>query len=129
MKKGFTLVELMAVIIILAIISLIVFPAMVKTIDKSKQDLYDKQVKTLEKAAKDWSIQNTDKLPDEVDGDDCYLPLGDLITNGLIETGDIKDPKTGDDMEGSILITYSDTVSQYVITYDTSSQPADSRCQ
>ena len=44
MKKGFTLVELLAVIILLGVIGLIVVPSITKTINNSKEDLYNDQI-------------------------------------------------------------------------------------
>ena len=43
-KKGFTLVELLAVIIIISITSMIIFPNITRVINDSKIDLYDAKI-------------------------------------------------------------------------------------
>ena len=58
-KEGFTLVELLAVIVIIGIIYLIVFPSVTSFIDKSKEKSYNIQVDLIEKASKK-SLQNVD---------------------------------------------------------------------
>lgn len=62
-KKGFTLVELMSVIIILGIISIIIVPIVDKSIKEGRAKLYDSQIKTIELAAKDWVSDNSIKAP------------------------------------------------------------------
>ena len=118
MKRGFTLVELMAVIIILAVISLIVFPTMVKTISKAKEDLYQNQIETLEKASKDWSVKNTEKLPEEDNSDMCYIKIGTLSLEGFIENKEVENPETGEPMTGCVLVRYNTTYNQYEFTYN-----------
>ena len=49
-KNGFTLVELLAVLIILAIIFVISVPLMTEILDQSKNTLYKKQIDTIEQA-------------------------------------------------------------------------------
>ena len=50
MKKGFTLVELLAVIVILAVIALITIPAVMKMIDTSTMNSYRRSVDLYGKA-------------------------------------------------------------------------------
>ena len=52
MKKGFTLIEMLAVIVILAIISLIIFPEVNKVIKSSKEKSYKTQIDNLIDATK-----------------------------------------------------------------------------
>ena len=50
MKKGFTLVELLAVIVILAIIMVIAAPHILKIIDSSRDTAWDDNVKLIKRA-------------------------------------------------------------------------------
>lgn len=52
MKKGFTLVEILAVIVILAIIAIITMPAINKIIDDSRRDTFRVSLESLLKVAK-----------------------------------------------------------------------------
>ena len=57
-NKGFTLVELLAVIIILGVVGLIAFPTITGIINDSKNKAYDEQVRTIERAAEKWFLEN-----------------------------------------------------------------------
>lgn len=91
MKKGFTLVELLAVIVVLGGISLIVIPSVQRNLAKSKDQTYNAQISTIEEAAKSWAADNIDSIPDN--GSSTTITLQDLI-NGNYVPKDIKNPKT-----------------------------------
>ena len=58
MKKGFTLVELLAVIVILAIVSLITVPVINNTINSSKNETYEMSVKNYAKSVETALYRN-----------------------------------------------------------------------
>lgn len=90
MKKGFTLTELLMVIVLLGLLGLIVIPVVDKLIKDSKEDLYKTQINNIELAAKNWATSNIFQLPDSgyVDRTIC-----DLERTGFLEI-DVKNPKT-----------------------------------
>lgn len=94
-NKGFTLVEMLAVIVILSIIALIAVPAITGIIKSSKETLSDAQLKSIENSARNWStdIENVEKLP--VDGECIKVSLS-LLKKGGYTNLDIKNPKTGE---------------------------------
>ena len=96
MKKGFTLVELLGVIVILAIISMIAVPLIDRSINKSDEDLYNTQINQLVKAAKNYYAEpeNIDGLP-QGDGDSVTVPLEALQKGGYLPTK-VDNPKTGE---------------------------------
>jgi prepilin-type N-terminal cleavage/methylation domain-containing protein len=53
MKKGFTLMELLAVIVILAVIMAITIPKITETLDKASKDTFEDNVQALIKVAKE----------------------------------------------------------------------------
>lgn len=114
MKKGFTLVELLGVIIVLGLIALIVFPNITKSIRNSKNKLYQQQVDTIERNARRWGIEHTELLSEY---SATYLPLSDLIAGGYLKKGEIIDPRTDNEMNGCIVIGYNQDVSQYEYQY------------
>ena len=63
MKKGFTLVEMMAVIIILAIVATITFPIVSQSIEKNREKLYYSQLDEIKLNAEKWAYSNLDLLP------------------------------------------------------------------
>lgn len=80
-KKGFTLVELLGVIVLLGIIGLIAVPTVNTLIKKSRERAIAVQEKEIINAAKSWSSENTSSLPD--DGM-IFVKIQDLIDGNYI---------------------------------------------
>ena len=57
-NKAFTLVELLAVIIILGLLVTITVPNIMNAIDISREKSYNSQVEEIEKAAERWAVDN-----------------------------------------------------------------------
>lgn len=91
-KKGFTLVELLAVIVLLGLIALIAAPAITGIIKQSKDSLSDSQKQSIEMSAKNWATDNMGKLPSN--GNCILVKLSTLQSGGYADL-EIKDPKTG----------------------------------
>lgn len=130
-KKAFTLIELIAVIVILSLIALIVFPAVNSVIKNSKEKAYQEQIKTIIKSAKQLSYENSEVLPDEGETSEIQLTCltsgctynGVQIKGGYINEDDIIDPRnTKKKLDGLIIITY--TSNQYNYTYEEQAQIA-----
>ena len=96
MKKGFTLVELLGVIVVLAIISMIAVPLIDRSINKSDEDLYNTQINQIVKAAKNYYAEpeNIDGLPQGA-GDSVTVTLEALQKGGYLPT-EVDNPKTGE---------------------------------
>ena len=106
-NKGFTLVEMLAVIVLLSIIALIAVPAITGIIKGSKETLSEAQLKSIENSARNWAsdIDNVDKLP-TADGTCVKVSLNLLKKEGYANL-DIKDPKTGNQVNAWVKITRS----------------------
>ncbi len=100
-KKGFTLVELLAVIVILALLALVANSSVTNVVRNSKSDLYNAQLELIESAAKTWGAENLDKLPE--DGKCSYITLKNLKKYGLLE-GDVVNPKTNKNFSDNMYI-------------------------
>ena len=108
MKKGFTLVELLGVIVILAVISMIAVPLIDRSINEGDEDLYNTQMNQILKAAKNYYAENLEKLNSvdssceitdsslcgEEEGPACCVNLNKLISDGYLPT-EVNNPKTG----------------------------------
>jgi len=110
MKKGFTLVELLGVIVILAIIALLTFPAIEKVIKKSSDTVYDAQINTILTAAYDFSLKNISFLPNN--NEIKYITLGELKLDGLVDF-DIKDPRTKEKFPDNLVISIRNVGNSY----------------
>ena len=116
-KKGFTLIEIMAIIILLSVISLIVYPIINNTISKSKDDLYNQQIEELVRLSNVWIAGNAiDLVPKE--GFTYDLTFEELATKGYVVEKDIINPKTGEVFPGCMKVTYNSVDSNYNVSYD-----------
>ena len=110
-KKGFTLVELLSVIVILSVIVLIATNAVVPMADSSKKQVLAMEANTLVKAAQTLYVQNSSS------SSACYT-YDELMNSGLIEKDD--DSYTGSisiEVDGNGKYTYKIWLSngQYMI--------------
>ena len=92
-KKGFTLAELLGVIIILGLLALFIVPAVDKSIGNSEEKAYKVQLKKIENAAEDWAMEHMNQLP-TVEGNDVIIYLAQLKLGGYVDD-DVRDPRTG----------------------------------
>ena len=94
MKKGFTLVELLAVIVILAVILVIAIPQVLKVVDNSRKSAYIKNEQMVENVAKTYLASNSGKAPAN-EGHITIVALSQLQENNLIgQIIDVKDKQT-----------------------------------
>lgn len=117
-NKGFTLVELLGVIVILGIIATITVPLIQRTIVDNTESAYEDQVKSFERAAENSvakDIYNMTKCQTET----CTVTLKELQEKGLLPSGDIVNPKTDENfnLNNVVEITYDGTKFDY--HYDT----------
>lgn len=125
-KNGFTLVEVLAVLIILALLIAISIPAYMFILRDVKRDNYRSKITEIETAANKYG----EKIKDEIKsaGNSCYhMSIADLIHMGeLISESDKEDVmyNTTDNkpMLGDILICYStsdfDIHSYYTVEFN-----------
>lgn len=71
MKKGFTLIELIATLVILAVIAVIVTTNISKSLKGASKTLYEVQLNTYQSAAEQWISYETD------------ISINDVITNTM----------------------------------------------
>lgn len=110
-RKGFTLVELLAVIIILSVILMVVIPVVDKVVSGSKETAYNAQIERIKQGASDWAITNAKYLPNE-NGESIIIYLGELKAKGFIPL-DIKNPKTNKIMSNNSTITITNNNGDY----------------
>ncbi len=83
-NKGFTLVEVLAVIVILGVLMAIMIPSVGNIIQKNKSDSYDSLKKSLVAAAKVYISDNRYEIT--VDSDSCSSNNEVLVTSILDES-------------------------------------------
>ncbi len=111
-KKGFTLAEMLGVITILAILGLLIFPAVEKSLKDGKEDLYRVQISNIEQGAIAWVSENVFSAPEQ-SGETMLLTLYQLKQSGKI-SNDITDPTTKNLFPDDMIIKITRTSNDYV---------------
>ena len=88
-KHGFTMIEMLGVLVLLGIVLLIVVPTVRKSISDSKELLYKDQIANIESGIRNWASSNAKILP--TDDRTIKLTLGQLKQSGHTEE-EIKNP-------------------------------------
>lgn len=103
-NKGYTLIEIIGVIVILSLIIMISIPTISGILKSSKTKAYNVQVAEIKSASESWSLLNYENVPKN-DGDTIIISVLQLKLANLLPY-DFKNPKTGelfpDDMQISI---------------------------
>ena len=113
-SKGFTLVELLAVIAILGIIMIVAIPGVTMLINRSKSDSRDSMEKTLEMAAKSYASGNIQALP-KVVGESTLIKAKDLKKTNFLKE-DLVDYDKNSCMDDSVVRIYKYANNGYTYT-------------
>ena len=118
-KEGFTLVDLLGVIVILGIIAVITVPLVQRTILENTEEAYNDQITSFERAAKNYVASDVYSMTN-CQTRICTVSLNELQEKGFLPSGNIVNPLTDEnfDMENVVDITYDG--SNFSYNYDTS---------
>jgi type II secretory pathway pseudopilin PulG len=108
MRKGLTLIELLAVIITLGIIFGIALPKLSSVLVKSNDKLYSIMEKQLLEAGKKYVLEYKYEIEGLVDTGVGYITIEDLIMKGVIN-GPIIDPRTDESIPLDAIIMVVET--------------------
>ena len=90
-KNGFTMIELLAVLVVLAVITAITVPVINNALKSSRESSYDRQLNTIIDGAKSYVAKNIGNLPSS--GESKTITLRDLKDEGFVAE-DITNPET-----------------------------------
>ena len=100
MKKGFTLVELLGVVVVLSIVLILAVPTIINTFRRTNQNEFDAYVKNLKVAAENYVERNRNFFEQlNYDGGRAFISIKQLENEGLIRNSVI-DPE---DEEGGLV--------------------------
>lgn len=81
-QKGFTLIEIIGVVVILSLLLILTVPSLTKTLKRNEQNKYNDYIDNLKIAAENYVVN---KLKEGVVINDyIYITLGDLIDEGYV---------------------------------------------
>lgn len=92
-KNGFTLIEIIGVLVVLAMIILLTLPNLMETLRRAEEKTYDDFLKTIELISENYISDNEELLDLTDPGDSLVIKVKDLIDSGLINSK-IINPKT-----------------------------------
>lgn len=102
-RNGFTLVEVIAIVVILAAIFMISVPAISNVSNVDEKKLYNNMVKDLCAAGKSYMYANMHLFPElDVVDSSIQIAIEDLISYGNVDK-DLKNPKTGEKIKDNSL--------------------------
>ena len=94
MNKGFTLIEVIAIIVIFVGIFLISFPTLTNIAKNDNEKMYANMVNNLCTAGKTYMYSNLDEFPElSTVGSEIELPITELMSYGNVDK-DLVNPKT-----------------------------------
>ncbi len=116
MKKGFTIIELVVVIVLLSLIGLFTFPSISKTLNDRKEALYNVQIENIKASADNYINKN--KLLNY--NDKIVITLCQLKQEGFVDEA-LKNPITGNYFpdDSKVYVTKKEDGNEYVFEYGT----------
>ena len=118
-NKGFTLVELLAVIVILGLILGIAIPKATKTLEQKKQHLYELTINELIETTKKYVTSNPKIYSDISKYGSSSINVKTLCEKKLIDCP-VTDPRNKESINGSIKIEYLNN--EYVYTFSNNAE-------
>ena len=113
-SKGFTLVELLGVIVVLGIVSGLAVVSINHLVKKGQDGVYQNYEATLKGSSDEYLIENPEKMPSI--GGNINISYLTLKNAGLIS--ELKDPRGGNCNSSYVIITRGNDVSnKYNLTY------------
>jgi len=115
LKKGFTLVEMLAVVVLIGLLVVITVPSIKTIMNNAKEKSLERQIASIIESSKSWSIENIDMLPDN--NVPILVSLSELKEQGFLEDKEIINPVNNKEITGCVEIKYDIDFNQYKYNY------------
>lgn len=133
-KKGFTMVEVLAAIALMAILAILVTPSIIRVRNDVLERTYESRLELIKNAALNWGGDNLEQIPvdvqsDYIGGSSCdygtTITVGQLIDQGYLAGSDddnkvMRNPISGENLNNkSMCVRYDkvDNLTRKLITY------------
>ncbi len=115
-KNGFTLIEMLGILVVLSIIVMISVPAITSMLKQANKQKYDEWLQNLYIASEQYVEGHREEFAEANSGGTSYLSIQLLLKKGYLKNS-IKDPKTGQDVTdiGIVEIKPND---EHILTYN-----------
>lgn len=110
-NKGFTLVEMLAVVVILIAIIAIITPKIISSFKNSEDTIYKQQIESIIDVSRIYMSNNSNLLPEE--NQNYVITIESLKQEKLINSDEILNPKTKEPLTGCVLVRYLNNKYQY----------------
>ena len=112
-KYGFTLIELISVIIIIGVIALISVPITINITNNAKNKAYKEIIDSIELSAYNYSVYN------DLGYNRLFksLPISTIKLAGYLDNEDIIDPRNNDIIDGCVMYRYIPNTKTYELFY------------
>lgn len=110
-EKGFTLVELLAVVAILITVITIISPKIIKSFQTSEDAIYKSQINALISSARIYMNENYNLLPEE--NEELIITIDDLKKAKLIKKEEVLNPKTKQPLPGCVKVSFKNNKYNY----------------
>ncbi len=107
MKKGFTLVELLAVLTLLAFVAIISIPIMETILGNSAQKTKNSQIKEILEASKKYVLKYDNQLEFD-DDNELLIPLDDIKKSEFLNDEKMINAETEEEFNGCIYVKYNE---------------------
>lgn len=103
-NKGFTLVELIAVLAVMLTILLIAIPSISSTIDRNKENLSSKSIDIIKAASEIYVSTYLKKdIKTSYNNGTCYVKITDLINKDILSLDEIKESSKDNEIDKIII--------------------------
>lgn len=110
-SKGFTLVEVLAILVILLSVIAIITPKVISQFHNSEQIIYEKQIETIIHISQIYMNNHIEFLPEN--NDNHIITIENLKQENLIHDSDIINPKTKEKLTGCVVVRFLNNKYQY----------------
>jgi len=119
-KKGFTLMELLAIVALLGLIALAATIGIINMSNNQKQKDYQDIVKTIISASRTYvGLNKNNSKNDLIDTNSIEIPLSSLIESNLLKS-DLIDPRTDEKIShnNKVKVEYNPDSGEFTYTYN-----------